>query len=318
MAALESILSQAGILAPGQLENILGGKGKLTLVSLDHTLPNGSYRTSTSGPVNNADASADIGDGQEGESDTEGAALTLEHLAFGRRKQEQGAGSSHSTHTNAGPGSMLRRNLSEMNGMGPTDMSFEMGDGIRGQPVDPFGRPGASTIAVRDPSEVYPHSMTFSVLPPGTTAAGVPANLLPQVPLRLKENMAGPVRSEVLDALNPMEVFSVFYQRNDVFVKALLSVLPDRSKGELLVRSVSVQESTVTALSSLTLYDTENSTLTEWSGCTDVRVTDHFSRSPAHPISIHQACTYRLSSGNARSSGILRSHGCSLTCTCPS
>jgi len=237
MAALESILSQAGILAPGQLENILGGKGKLTLVSLDHTLPNGSYRTSTSGPVNNpADTSADAGDGQEAESDTEGAALTLEHLAFGRRKQEQGAGSSHSTHTNAGPGSMLRRNVSENNGVGPADLSFEMGDSLRGQANNPFGRPGASSLVSRDPTEVYPHSMTFSVLPPGTTAAGVPANLLPQLPMLLKENMSGPVRSEVLDALNPMEVFSVFYQRNDVFVKALLSALPDRSKGELLFR----------------------------------------------------------------------------------
>ncbi len=244
LAALESILSQAGILAPGQLENILGGKGKLTLVSLDHTLPNGASASFRGTGGNTAPSGSDIvgepGEGGEGESDTEGAALTLEHLAFGRRKQEQGAGSTHSTHHNAGPGSMLRRNASDMNPTGET-MGFEMGDAMRGPATNPFGRPGASTVSAKDPSEVFPYSMTFSVLPPGTTGSGVPAHLLPQVPLRLKEKMGGPVKSEVLDALDPLEVFSLFYQRNDVFVKALLSVLPDRSKGELLVRSVSTK-----------------------------------------------------------------------------
>lgn len=241
MAALESILSQAGILAPGQLENILGGKGKLTLVSLDHTLPNGASASFRGNGNNTAPTGSDIveeiAEGGEQESDTEGAALTLEHLAFGRRKQEQGAGSSHSTHHNAGPGSMLRRNVSDALGSDPV---FDTGDAMRGPAINPFGRPGASAVVAKDPNDVFPYSMTFSVLPPGTSAAGVPAHLLPQLPLRLKEKMAGPVKSEVLDALDPMDVFSIFYQRNDVFVKALLSVLPDRSKGELLVRSVSV------------------------------------------------------------------------------
>ncbi len=235
MAALEAILAQAGILAPGQLENILGGKGKLTLVSLDHTLPNGA---STRAPGLGVSASAGPGmdpglDGgtPEGESDTEGAALTLEHLAFGRRKQEQGAGSSHSTHPNAGSGSMLRRNV--------TNESVQSRNSVLSEQDETSTMRAGSTAISKDPSEVFPYSMTFSVLPPGTTSAGVPADLLPQIPLKLKDYMSKPIESNILNALDPLQVFSVFYQRNDVFVKAILSVLPDRSKGELLVRSVS-------------------------------------------------------------------------------
>lgn len=43
---------------------------------------------------------------------------------------------------------------------------------------------------------------------------------------------------KVLEALEPTEVFSMFYQRSDVFVRALLSVMPSSDKGEILVRTV--------------------------------------------------------------------------------
>jgi hypothetical protein len=44
------------------------------------------------------------------------------------------------------------------------------------------------------------------------------------------------LNSALLDSLDPAEVFSLFYQRSDVYVRALLSVVPDRRRGELLVK----------------------------------------------------------------------------------
>lgn len=216
IAALESLLTQSGILDPGALENMLGSKGKLSMIPrsdshMDSTRPAGSR---DEGPIDEVD----------GESDMEGAALTLEHLAFGRRKTEQAVSSAAFGNTLARPDAIRRDTSAEMRS-GETHVTgamlpFSSGDGRLQTGPQGIGSDRALAVV---------HKGSFD-------DAGVAPELMPSGPLNLKVNK-GPVRNEVLDALAPSEVFSIFYQRSDVFVKALLSVLPDRQRGEMLVNS---------------------------------------------------------------------------------
>ena len=61
-------------------------------------------------------------------------------------------------------------------------------------------------------------------------------NPRPSGQIRVSGGKSSRVNSAILDSLDPAEVFSLFYQRSDVYVRALLSVVPDRNRGELLVK----------------------------------------------------------------------------------
>ncbi|KAJ9100658.1 hypothetical protein QFC21_003703 [Naganishia friedmannii] len=240
LAALETILSEAGLMSHGDVENLMGTRGKLPL--------------GPTGIVAGGLAAA-LGAGPELdlESDTEGAALTLEHLAFGQRKVEQ---------TGPGPnayGPTYPRSLSEANksnfrarsnsNMGNnSDNRVERGAStdhtrpLETRPADflAFGAGNALGIGIHKDGPVSRSAMADAIPQSmiSSTTGGISADLLPSKPLNLKQHLYKPINSAVLNALEPTEVFSLFYQRSDIFVKALLAVLPDRKRGELLVKNL--------------------------------------------------------------------------------
>ena len=141
----------------------------------------------------------------DGDSDTEGAAMTLEHLAFGR---------------------------------GRADSSQTI-------PLDQSHLHSAKPSAFANGTfpAVYPRRLENDA---AGTAFYTPSNK-PSVNGSLgSSGDGGPNRvdavqgnaKKVLEALEPTEIFSMFYQRSDVFVRALLSVMPSSDKGEILVRTV--------------------------------------------------------------------------------
>lgn len=222
---MESLLAQAGILAPGTLDELVQNPKSRTLAIQPPAI--GTSVTAAGLPKPDHHQSQHLlnlttGDDGEAESDTEGAAMTLEHLAFGRRKTEHPE-----------PGS---------NAHGPTFpqpvRSNSTGEHDRVQP-----EPAMNGIGV---GEEFPHAalikyqQPFETSIPTTSSGALSNDMLPFRPMNLKQKLNAPVDSQVLDALEPTEVFSIFYQRSDVYVKALLSVLPDRRRGELLVRQVSL------------------------------------------------------------------------------
>jgi hypothetical protein len=243
LAALETILSEAGLMSHGDVENLMGTRGKLPLGPTGSVFADGMIAGLQDHP-------ADV------ESDTEGAALTLEHLAFGQRKVEQtGPGpnaygptyprpiaeSNNSANLRARSNSNIGHTSDNRSDEGPTNdnarplqtrpadfLAFSAGNAL-GIGLNTEG--GANRSAMAD---AIPQSMIS-----GTTG-GISADLLPSKPLNLKQHLYKPIDSAVLDALEPTEVFSLFYQRSDIFVKALLAVLPDRKRGELLVKNVRV------------------------------------------------------------------------------
>ncbi|KAJ9094899.1 hypothetical protein QFC19_007755 [Naganishia cerealis] len=241
LAALETILSEAGLMSHGDVENLMGTRGKLPLG------PSG-LAGSTLAATLAAGPELDL------ESDTEGAALTLEHLAFGQRKVEQtGPGPNAYGPTYPRPLSessktTLRARSNSNMGMGSNaDNRLERGSStdntraLETRPVDflAFGAGNALGIGMHRDSGVG-HSAMADAIPQSmisSTTGGISANLLPSKPLNLKQHLYKPINSAVLNALEPTEVFSLFYQRSDIFVKALLAVLPDRRRGEILVRN---------------------------------------------------------------------------------
>jgi hypothetical protein len=242
LAALETILSEAGLLSHGDVENLMGTRGKLPLGPTGSVFSDGML-----GRLK--DHNSDV------ESDTEGAALTLEHLAFGQRKVEQtgpGPNAYGPTYprpiTDAGNPAMLRARSDSHTGNPSENRSEDRSNTDQQRPLETrradflaFGAGNALGIGMNKDGtasrsamvDAIPQSMISS------TTGGISADLLPSKPLNLKQHLYKPINSAVLDALEPTEVFSLFYQRSDIFVKALLSVLPDRKRGELLVKNVS-------------------------------------------------------------------------------
>lgn len=243
LAALETILSEAGLLSHGDVENLMGTRGKLPLGPTGSVFADGML-----GGLK--DNNSDI------ESDTEGAALTLEHLAFGQRKVEQtGPGPNAYGPTYPRPiaeannPAALRARSDSHTGNAPETRAEERPGADQQRPLETrradflaFGAGNALGIGMSKDgatsrtamADAIPQSMISS------TTGGISADLLPSKPLNLKQHLYKPINSAVLDALEPTEVFSLFYQRSDIFVKALLSVLPDRQRGELLVKNVCV------------------------------------------------------------------------------
>ncbi len=220
LAALESVLAQAGILPAGALDEMLGGKGKLSFMNAGGVI--GPETVVDSEGIQNRlrkiARGVGMADDDDEESDTEGAALTLEHLAFGRRRTQNPATVPHAVGYIPDDG---------QNNVGPaTGVTYFPGTGGKSIKVEDSG-PNAHGFQGR----------LGSVLDPSNRTDRVPEELMPNRPLKLYGEVHGPVMTTALDALEPGEVFSIFYQRSDVFVKALLSVMPDRRRGELLVKT---------------------------------------------------------------------------------
>lgn len=242
LAALETILSEAGLMSHGDVENLMGTRGKLPLGPTG-IVAGGLAATLGAGPE------LDL------ESDTEGAALTLEHLAFGQRKVEQ-TGPGPNAYGPTYPRPVSENNKSNLRARSNSSMGNNPDGSVERRPSTDntrlletrpadflaFGAGNALGIGMHKDGNVSRSAMADAIPQSmiSSTTGGISADLLPSKPLNLKQHLYKPINSAVLNALEPTEVFSLFYQRSDIFVKALLAVLPDRKRGELLVKNVSV------------------------------------------------------------------------------
>jgi len=138
--------------------------------------------------------------------DTEGAALTLEYLAFGRSRVE----GSHSLPHFGG------RLPSTVSKHAPNNDYHLTRTGVAISPTTADLVTGGSMEVIRRPSGAGADGRP-SIMPPDERDARVDA---------------------LLDLIGPTDVFDLFYKRTDVALRALTKVLPSRERGELLVRAV--------------------------------------------------------------------------------
>jgi hypothetical protein len=259
LSVLESLLAESGIIAPGTLDDLVANpQTKAKPKSSQHThthigtsltaagvpkLENGLKTGGSSGhthgyaPLSSSDRHRDL----DIDSDTEGAALTLEHLAFGQRKTEQQQPPGHIGQASSGNnlasqfipqsgGDVARRtSVSGSNNNNREDVA-EMERALRAS----FSGSTAGFIAANDLAMMRG---TNGEDLNGSGSSGVKDGRAPgQVQISRNKASSSKVNSAILDSLDPTEVFSLFYQRSDVYVRALLSVVPDRRRGELLVK----------------------------------------------------------------------------------
>jgi hypothetical protein len=256
LSVLESLLAESGIIAPGTLDDLVANpqtKAKpkssqhahthigtsLTAAGVPKLEKGGASSGQTHGyaPLSSFDRHRDL----DIDSDTEGAALTLEHLAFGQRKTEQqqppghiGQGASGNNLASqfipqSGGDGARRTSVSGSNNNNREDVA-EMERALRAS----FSGSTAGFIAANDLAMMRG---TNGEDLNGSGSSGVKDGRAPgQVQVSMNKASSSKVNSAILDSLDPTEVFSLFYQRSDVYVRALLSVVPDRRRGELLVK----------------------------------------------------------------------------------
>jgi hypothetical protein len=250
LSVLESLLAESGIISPGTIDDLIANAQSKPKTATNQPVVGTSLTaagvpkvdSSAGGPAQSGvlgyGASTERQRDAEVDSDTEGAALTLEHLAFGQRKTEQqvpallsarsysgtgtGAMNTSPVKLNSGSGSgrrtsgMIEDHLdTKLNGgnkagyrtsLDATGTGFDIASGNKGMLQTHGSKTGRG--------QAYPNALNQAS----------------------STKMSGLVNSTILDSLDPAEVFSIFYQRSDVYVRALLSVIPTRAKGELLVK----------------------------------------------------------------------------------
>ncbi|KAK8847674.1 hypothetical protein IAR55_005533 [Kwoniella newhampshirensis] len=202
--ALEASLLKSGALRPADLDHFLK-----TLRDGDLAAPSTSLSRSKSKPTHSPSSHPY----PEGETvdDTEGAALTLEHLAFGRSRVD---GSHSLAHFGARQSSVLRPipnndyHLAKMN-------------------LPPYS-PSNPTAAL-DNGAALRRKTSLNYVSGGEYGPNRGADL------SADERMVK--IEQLLDLLGPTDVFDMFYRKTDVAFIALTRLLPSRERGELLVRT---------------------------------------------------------------------------------
>lgn len=207
--ALEAALVKTGALLPADLEHFLR-----TMRAGEYGLEghlDGERRVKMEHP---GPTTAD----QETVDDTEGAALTLEHLAFGRSRVEGSHSIPHfgsrvtSSVSRSAPNNnyhLARSSLSHGAGVSPS------GSGSPNEHRKPSG-----------PAETL-----------GSARASIPGGKSYAETLTPEERA---MRIDaLLDLIGPTDVFDLFYRRTEVALRALTKVLPTKERGEMLVKAVS-------------------------------------------------------------------------------
>lgn len=147
---------------------------------------------------------------EETVDDTEGAALTLEHLAFGRSRVDGGHSLPHfgarypSTVGRSAPNHSYHLAKSANNHSPAVGMMIS---------------PGAHDVTIRH----------------GGKSSGAKSS-----PLSNEER--NKYAEQLLDLLGPMDVFDMFYRKTEVMVRAVTKVLPSKERGEILVKAVSSRD----------------------------------------------------------------------------
>lgn len=204
-----------------------------------------------------SDGSAD-GDG-DGQDDTEGAALTLEHLAFGRSRVEGAHSIPHfgaripssiSKHAPNNDYHLARSSVSNVH----THTHTHSG-GLAASPMSGSGRAlSISASAGNSPADARRKS-SLNIMPSSGSGEaqaqvrshgggyGVPGQSEgPDRRTSYGESLSVEERQMRIDALldliGPTDVFELFYRKTDVAGRALTKMLPSRERGELLVKTV--------------------------------------------------------------------------------
>lgn len=188
--ALESSLIKSGALLPADLERYLKG----TREQMANLQPTPTYG------VPNIPAKAPPLGEQETVDDTEGAALTLEHLAFGRSRVDGGHSIPH----------FGMRYPSAMGRTAPSHQYHLAKVSTTLSPLNNFSP--NHDITVRHASIGHGSS-----------------------PLSLEER--GAKIEQLLDLIGPTDIFDLFYKKTDVAMRALTKVLPSTERGEMLVKA---------------------------------------------------------------------------------
>lgn len=194
--ALEAALLKAGSLVPADLERSLTQIRSKVIATPAPEIP---------APMPNPPMGNQVMDDDgENVSDTEGAALTLEHLAFGRSRVD----GSHSL-----PHFRDRRVSSVM----------------RPAPGHGYHLTRTGLAAGESPSSAHMNGGIFS---PSLQAR---KSFDLQTPSTDEERA---VRMLALaDSMNPGDVFDMYFKKTDIILHALTRVLPSKERGELLVNA---------------------------------------------------------------------------------
>lgn len=215
--ALEASLVKTGALIPSDLEFYLTGmRSRLADFSSAS-----DARPSDSKTARNVSSGVPTGvsESEEAVSDTEGAALTLEHLAFGRSRVD---GSHSMPHFGA--------RLPSTVGKPAPNNNYHLA-----KATGPVGASPGSAGLYQD------HSRKSSL----GVADG--KGLMDTKPERGESVYLDTMTEEerltrinaLLDLLGPTDVFDMLYKKTDVAMAALTKVLPTRERGELLIKTVS-------------------------------------------------------------------------------
>ncbi|KAL7419070.1 hypothetical protein Q5752_005906 [Cryptotrichosporon argae] len=210
--ALEAALTKSGALVPGDLETFLTQvRARVDALATPADAATSSPLPpplSRSGPA----APAMRGPTDDDVSDTEGAALTLEHLAFGRSRVD----GSHSLPHFGG------RKVSSVSKPAPGG-SYHLSRGMGESPTSIGGSPSNGT-----------HAHSGQVGTPLSKPSMSSRYPLDQG-LNLDERAAR--IGALADAMLPQDVFDIQTRQTHIIQSALTRALPSREHGELLVRA---------------------------------------------------------------------------------
>nr|XP_018265162.1 nuclear protein [Kwoniella dejecticola CBS 10117]OBR87320.1 nuclear protein [Kwoniella dejecticola CBS 10117] len=203
--ALEASLVKNGALRPSDLDHFLNilreGEGGSSLPPVSAKRSNSKPVPATGGPQQ---ALAE----EETVDDTEGAALTLEHLAFGRSRAD---GSHSMPHFGS--------RLSSVSRPAPNN-DYHLAKSIVPQQI-PSGAFGSGPHGALSPSIATPDAARYGEV------SGAKLSL---------EERAQKI-DQLLELLGPTDIFDLFYRKTDVAIIALTRLLPSRQRGEVLVKA---------------------------------------------------------------------------------
>ncbi|WVQ69581.1 uncharacterized protein L199_007801 [Kwoniella botswanensis] len=164
---------------------------------------------------------------EETVDDTEGAALTLEHLAFGRSRAD---GSHSMPHFGSRLSSVSRPAPNNDYHLAKSIVPQQAPLTLSPPPLGSLHLPPLEQTRSNDSLGLrrigsYPANQTPGVTPEGAE------------PSRLSIEERAQKIDQLLELLGPTDIFDLFYRKTDVAIIALTRLLPSRQRGEVLVKA---------------------------------------------------------------------------------
>ena len=168
--------------------------------------------------------------------EAEGAALTLEHLAFGRSRVD---GAHAIPHFGARAQSSVGRHVGN-NNYHLARSSFSHGQSGNKSPVNAVHAGSGSPMS--SPEVRRKSSLNISTVPstsPNKSMARQGDRHVTSYGEQLSAEERQVRIDALLDLIGPTDVFELFYRKTDVALRAFTKVLPSVERGKLLVQTVS-------------------------------------------------------------------------------